>query len=169
MTMSESQDPTDGVARAAALLSDARIAMLTTMTAEGKHVSRPMGLQSTDFDGDLWFFAYADSPKVEQIRENPAVNVSFSNTKSSSWTSISGTATTVDDRAKMEELYNPMVGVWFPDGLDTEGITLIKVDPDGIEYWDSPKSKVVKLVGMARAAITKNPDKFPADNESFDL
>lgn len=167
--MTETPDRTAAVAQAAKLMSDARIAMLTTMTAEGKNVSRPMGLQSTDFDGDLWFFAYEDSSKVQQIRGNPAVNVSFSNTKSSSWTSISGTATTVDDRAKMEVLWNPMVSVWFPDGLDTDGITLIKVDPDGIEYWDSPKSKVRQLIGMARAAITHDPDKFPGDNASSDL
>ncbi|WP_425487284.1 pyridoxamine 5'-phosphate oxidase family protein, partial [Micromonospora maritima] len=30
-----------------------------------------MGLQEAEFDGDLWFFAYADSAKVRQIRVNP--------------------------------------------------------------------------------------------------
>ena len=42
--------------------------MLTTMTADGKHVSRPMGLQEAEFDGDLWFFAYDDSAKVRRSR-----------------------------------------------------------------------------------------------------
>ncbi len=39
------------------LVRRARVAMLTTTTQEGRHVSRPMGLQEVDFDGDLWFFA----------------------------------------------------------------------------------------------------------------
>ena len=35
----------------AELVSKARVAMLTTTTAEGKRVSRPMGLQEAEFDG----------------------------------------------------------------------------------------------------------------------
>lgn len=159
----------DVVKRIGALVSDARIAMLTTMTADGKHVSRPMALQSTDFDGDLWFFAYDDSSKATEIGLTPSVNVAFANTKSSTWTSIAGTANLVPDRAKMEELWSRPLQAWFPDGLDTPGITLIRVQPDSVEYWDSPSSKVVRLLGMARAAITRDPDKFPGDNETFDV
>lgn len=40
------------------LVGDAKVAMLTTVTARGRHVSRPMSLQEVEFDGDLWFFAY---------------------------------------------------------------------------------------------------------------
>lgn len=55
------------------------------------------------------------------------------------------------------------------EGLETPGVTLIRVRPDSVEYWDSPNSKVVRLLGMARAAITCDPDKFPGENESFDV
>ena len=72
------------------LVRDARICMLTTMTEQGRHVSRPMGLQEADFDGDLWFFAYADSAKAREIHLNPQVNVSFANQKANSWVSIQG-------------------------------------------------------------------------------
>lgn len=41
-----------------------------------------------------------DSAKVAQITVDPQVNVSFSNTKNSSWTSIAGRAEIVHDRAK---------------------------------------------------------------------
>ncbi len=56
------------VKHVAELVDRARISMFTTMTREGKHVSRPMALQEAEFDGDLWFFAYADSDKVAQNR-----------------------------------------------------------------------------------------------------
>ena len=49
------------------LVSNAKLATLTTMTSEGKHVSRPMALQESEFDGDLWFFAYEHSAVVAQI------------------------------------------------------------------------------------------------------
>ena len=57
----------DEVATVARLIKDARFAMLTTVGEGGALVSRPMGVQDVDFDGDLWFFADADSHKVHEI------------------------------------------------------------------------------------------------------
>ncbi|MEV8376022.1 pyridoxamine 5'-phosphate oxidase family protein [Kribbella sp. NPDC056861] len=164
--MPDTDTPTSHVAQ---LVERARISMLTTMTAEGKHVSRPMGLQEVEFDGDLWFFASDDSAKAREIQANPQVNVSFSNEKSSEWTSISGTAELVHDRAKAEELWSAPLKVWFPDGVDTPGLVLIKVHADTAEYWEAPSSKVVRLIGAARAAATGDPDKFPSTNETVEL
>ena len=151
------------------LVSDAKVAMLTTTTAEGKQVSRPMGLQEAEFDGDLWFFAYDDSAKVAQIKDTPEVNVSFSDTKNSSWTSIAGRAEIVHDRAKAEELYTPTLRAWFPDGLETPGLTLIKIHADTAEYWEGPDSTVAFVIGTVRAAVTKNPDNDPITNDTVQL
>ena len=159
----------DGVAKVAELVERATICMLTTMTADGRHLARPMALQEVEFDGDLWFFAASDSAKVEQVRSNPQVNVSFSNDKQSEWTSIAGTAEVVDDRGKAEQLWSPALKVWFPDGVETPELILIKVHADSAEYWSSPSSKLVRLLGGIRAAVTKNPDKFPAENEEVTL
>ena len=102
------------VAKVGELVDRARLCMLTTMTADGKHVSRPMALQDTEFDGDLWFFADEGSDKAKQIAASPQVNVAFSNPKDGEWTSISGTAEVVHDRAKMEELYTKYLEVVVP-------------------------------------------------------
>ena len=101
------------------LVKDARICMFTTMTPDGRHVSRPMALQDVEFDGDLWFFAYADSDKVAQVRVHPAVNVAFTDAKQHAWVSVTGDAQVVEDRSKAEELWNPLLKAWFPDGLET--------------------------------------------------
>ena len=53
-------------------ISDAKVAMLTTTTPDGRSVSRPMALQEAEFDGDLWFFAYDDSAKARQISAHGA-------------------------------------------------------------------------------------------------
>jgi len=160
---------TESAAHVAELVDRARISMLTTMTSDGKHVSRPMALQEAEFDGDLWFFADEASDLITQVRRNRSVNVSFSNDKSSEWTSVSGTAEVVHDRGKAEELWGAPLKVWFPDGLETPGITLLKVHADSAEYWESAGSKVVQLIGAVRAAATGDPDKFPATKESVDL
>jgi general stress protein 26 len=142
------------------LVADARICMFTTMTADGRHVSRPMALQDVEFDGDLWFFAYTDSDKARQVATNPEVNVAFSDSKQHAWVSVSGTAEVVTDRVKAEQLWNPLLKAWFPDGLDTPGLGLIKVHASSAEYWESAhSSRVVTLLGYAKAAVTgKAPD-----------
>ena len=150
------------------LMQDARICMLTTMTSDGKHVSRPMGLQEAEFDGNLWFFTKTDSNKVGQIQVNSDVNVAFSDQKHNAWVSISGNAEIVQDKAKMEELWNPLLKAWFPDELETPGITLLKVNAQSAEYWDSPGGAVVSLFGMVKAAVTGKPAEG-GENKSIDL
>jgi general stress protein 26 len=162
-------EQTEPVTRIAELVDRAKICMLTTMTLDGRHVARPMAVQEVEFDGDLWFFAYSDSAKVAEVLTNRHVNVSFSNDKNSEWTSIAGTAEIVEDRQKAEELWSPALKTWFPDGLETPNLALIKVHAETAEYWDAPSSKVARLFGAARAVVSRDPDKFPADNETVDL
>lgn len=153
----------------AGLVDRARICMLTTTTAAGTAVSRPMAVQEAELDGDLWFFTYEDSAKVTEIAAHPQVNVSFADDKHSSWTSVSGRARVVHDRAKAEELYSPALRVWFPEGLDTPGLTLLEVQAESAEIWDSPASTVRTLLGAAKAVVTKNPDAFPGENRTVQL
>jgi len=68
-----------------------------------------------------------------------------------------------------ERLWAAPLKVWFPDGLDTRGLSLIKVHVDSAEYWESSSSKVRQLIGAALAAATGDPDKFPATNRSVNL
>ncbi len=110
--------------------------MLTTVATDGSLVSRPMGVQAVDFDGDLWFFAAADSHKVAEIARDSAANAAFSG--STSWVSVSGRASLVRDRDKIRELWNTVADAWFPDGPDTPGVVLIRLHADSAEYWDSP-------------------------------
>ncbi|MFB9236244.1 pyridoxamine 5'-phosphate oxidase family protein [Plantactinospora siamensis] len=152
--MSDQKTDADARSKVTELIRDARICMLTTMTTDGRHVSRPMGLQEAEFDGDLWFFADADSDKVRQIEANPQVNVAFANQKNNAWVSISGTAEQAYERAKAEQLWNPLMKAWFPDGLETPSLTLLRVHATSAEYWDSPNGKVVTLLGFAKAALT---------------
>ena len=44
------------------------------------------------------------------------------------------------------------------DGLDTSAVTLLKVHSNSAEYWESAhSSRVVELLGYAKAAITGRP------------
>src|SRR3954454_20343069 len=117
------------IAKLADLLKKFRIAMLTTVTGDGALTSRPMAVQASEFDGDLWFFAQRDADQVQQVRTNPTVGVALSS--SDTWVSISGTAELVENSAKAHELWNSAVEAWFPAGPDDPNVVLLRVHADG--------------------------------------
>lgn len=147
------------------LVGDIRIAMMTTVDDQGNLVSRPMAAMQMDEDGTLWFFTQRSSPKVDQIDNNQRrVNLSFADVGDAEYVSISGTAEELDDRAKVDELWNPQVKAWFPKGKDDPELTLLKVHTDMAEYWNASDSTMVRLFQQATAAITGNPPKM-GENE----
>src|SRR6476620_8533715 len=70
------------------------------------------------------------------------------------YVSVFGRAEVSHDRAKMEELWNPIHKAWFPDGLADPNICLIRVRVEEAEYWDAPSSTLVQLAGFAKALVT---------------
>lgn len=137
------------------LIQDIQFAMLTTVSADdGQLRSRPMTLQKTEFDGHLWFFVGRSTSQVVDIEESPRINLAFSDPKGNSYISVSGQAEIVLDRAKAEELWSPVLKAWFPKGLEDPELALLKVSVESADYWDSPSSKVVQLVGFTKAVLT---------------
>lgn len=94
-----------------------RFAMVTTRDAAGALASRPMTLQGVDDDGTLWFFTSANTQLGDDVRRDAQVNVAFADTGDSFYLSAAGKAFFVDDREKVEALWNPIVRAWF----DCEG------------------------------------------------
>ena len=124
-----------------------------------------MATQDVEFDGDVWFIAERAPEKVRNITANPRVNVAYAGR--SSWVSLSGTASVVDDQARLAELWNTFTDAWMEGGPDNPNNVLVKVDADTAEYWDSPGSKVTQLVNLVKAKTTGK--RFEGDNEKVDL
>jgi general stress protein 26 len=68
--------------------------------------------------------------------------------------SVSGKAEIVTDQAKVKELWSEGLRTWFPKGQDDPEIGLIRVHPQGGEYWDSPSHTIVQLYGYVKAQLT---------------
>jgi general stress protein 26 len=152
--MSTNTERDEAIKKLATLIKDIQVAMLTTADEDGSLRSRPMATQQTEFDGTLWFFTRADSGKVHEIDRQHQVNVSYAEPKKQHYVSVSGTATLVRDLAKVKELWKPLYKAWFPEGLDDPELALLRVDVAKAEYWDSPSSKVVQIVGFLKAMTT---------------
>lgn len=146
----------DRTRKVSELIKDAgRIAMLTTTAPDGTLISRPMALQEVEFDGDLWFFAERASRKMAHLVAHPQVNVTVGS--GSTWVSLTGSASLVEDDAKKKELWNAGVEAWFPDGPDSPDVVLLKVRGESAEYWNTPGGRIASLISFAKAKATGEP------------
>lgn len=141
--------------------------MLTTIDG-GALRSRPMSTQEFEFDGDLWFFTSDETHKVEEIENDNRVNVAYSKPDENTYLSISGKADIVKDRAKIEELWSPVLKAWFPEGVNDPHLCLLRVGVEQAEYWDAPSSKIVQLFGMVKAIATGQEADY-GENKKIDL
>ena len=142
----------DGTTKVAELVDQARICMLTTMTTDGRHVSRPMALQEVEFDGDLWFFAERGWHPVQHVQVSPQVDVGVGS--GGTWVSLTGHATVVDDLAEKKELWNGAVEAWFPNGPEDPDVVPLKVDGDSAEFWDGPGGRLATAFSLVKAKAT---------------
>ncbi|MGZ5406073.1 MAG: pyridoxamine 5'-phosphate oxidase family protein, partial [Nocardioides sp.] len=78
------------------------------------------------------------------------------------WVSVVGHAHVVDDRAKLADLWNTFAEAWLPGGPDDPQATLLRVDADRAEFWDTPGSKVASLISFAKTKLTG--ETFDADH-----
>ena len=131
-TTSRTKD--DDVEKLAKLIRGIKFAMLTTAMPDGTLRSRPMATQETEFDGSLWFFTYLQSGKVDEIRHDQHVNVSYADPSGNRYVSVSGKAAVVRDRAKAQALWSELHRAWFPQGLDDPNLALLRVDVHDAEY-----------------------------------
>jgi general stress protein 26 len=68
--------------------------------------------------------------------------------------SLTGHAVLIDDLEKKRELWNPVVGAWFPGGPEDPDVVLLRVEAASAEYWDSPGGRLASVISFAKAKIT---------------
>ena len=161
------QDPAqDGAAdKVVEIMRSDRFCMLTSVGDEGRLHAHPMTPQEVTDDGDVWFFIDATSEQAANITAQKRVNLAFSD--GSTWLSVAGHGALQRDRAKIDELWNPMVAAWFPDGRDSENLALLHVEADSAEYWDTPGGRVASAIAFVKTRLTGG--RPPGDSEAVDL
>lgn len=121
--------------------------------------TRPMAVQKIDDDGILWFLSSNDSYKNEHIEDDNAVQLLFKGSDYSDFLTIYGKASISEDKAKIKELWQPILKTWFTEGVDDPRISVIKVEPVESYYWDTKHNMAVGLIKrVAGAVIGKTMD-----------
>jgi general stress protein 26 len=126
----------------AEMMKDIDFAMFSTHTQGGAIASRPMSNNGeVEYDGDNWFFTCEDTRLVSDIRANPNVSLGFQAKggllgMKPRFVAIEGRAELIKDKAQFAEHWTKDLEIWFKDGIDTPGLTLIKVHGIRAHYWD---------------------------------
>ena len=121
------------------------IAMMSTHTSGDEIAARPMSNnRDVDYDGQSHYFAMDDTRTVQDIAKNRNVGLSFQGEKAF-FIHVEGDADLIRDKQAFEDHWNPDLDEWFEDGIDTEGLVMIKVDATRIHYWDGMNEGEVKV------------------------
>jgi general stress protein 26/nucleotide-binding universal stress UspA family protein len=143
----------DDVLQLEALIAGIRIAMVTARSEDGHLRSRPIVARAASFDRELWFFTHAHMYKIEDGERDQPVNIGYADPDKEHYVSISGRGRLVQDRRKIEELWDPIYEDWFSQGLADRDLALLRVSVEEVEYWDASESLMVRLMPEPKSAI----------------
>ncbi len=125
--------------------------MLSTWSESGRISARPMSNNGdVEFDGDCYFFSYEDTRKVADIRQAPGVSLTFSGApslfgKPGIFVAVQGDAVLSKDKTEFQQHWVDGLDRWFPDGIETEGLILIKVVGNRVDYWDGNANGTIEI------------------------
>ncbi len=149
------------------MMKDIKFAMMTT--EDGPNLrARPMAASQTGFDGTLWFFTRKSSHKVTEVNADERVGVTYADSSSQDYVSLSGRAVLLTDGASIAAHWDESVRTWFPKGKDDPEIALLKVTVEAAEYWDAPNSTMLHAYGYVKAVLTgESPN--PGENKKVNF
>ena len=131
------------------MMKDLDYCMLNTVNGRGVPSGRPMSNNhEVEYDGTSYFFTWAKSDMVKEIKKNANVSLSFMGSKllkKRTFISVTGKASLTNDRAAMEEHWSKDLEIWFKDGLDTKGIMMIEVQAKYLKYWKGSEEGECKI------------------------
>jgi general stress protein 26 len=133
---------TKTLADLAGIIKDIDFATLSTHSDGGTIAGRPMSNnRDVEYDGDSWYFACEDTRTVRDLRANPQCALSFHGKggllgMKPVFVHIEGRADLIQDKAQFEAHWTKDLDLWFEQGVETPGLTLIKVNGVRAHYWD---------------------------------
>ncbi len=138
----------------AEMMRDIDFCMLSTIASDGAIASRPMSNnRNVEFDGESWFYTTEDAGMVADIGANPQVGLTYTGSaglagilgKPGAFIYVQGGAALVRDKAQIAAHWEKNLDRWYPQGIDTPGIVMIRVHASRIHYWDGDDEGEVML------------------------
>ncbi len=132
-------------------MKDIDFAILSTRTANGAIAARPMSNnREVEFDGDAYFFTCDETRTVADVARDPQVGLAYQ-AKSGMlglrpfFLTVEGRAEIIKDKGQFAEHWTKDLDRWFEQGIDTPGLTLLKVTAERMHYWDGYEEGEIKV------------------------
>jgi len=152
---------TDEIGKLYEMIEDLDIAMMTTRRKDGHLVSRAMSTQKHAPGADLWFVTSNATRKLDEVIEDPHVNLAYYKDRTREWISVSGLAEVTQDRNIIAQLYEEDWAAWFGrEGDPRHGtpddprIVLIGVEVHSAVFLEVDKPQPVVLFELVKGWIT---------------
>ncbi len=139
-------------------ISDIKFTMLVTRDHNSEMHARPFTTQAAGKEGAVWFLSRTDSDAVKEIMHDGNVLLCYADTSQNRFISSAGHATLSQERADIDALWKPADKLFFPDGKDDPALVVVRVDISRADIWDSDKSRMEKLMIIAKAAAGLDAD-----------
>ncbi|WP_298494907.1 pyridoxamine 5'-phosphate oxidase family protein [uncultured Maritimibacter sp.] len=135
---------------------DVRFGMLSI--ADNAQHPQPMTHFVDRETGVLWFLTSKDTDLARALSGQKTAYFTLTTKGQDVQVSLKGVLEQFHDPAKVEELWNPVVGAWFDDKDDPK-IALLRLTPDNAAIWASTDSSFVFAWEIAKAhAKDEEPD-----------
>lgn len=118
-------------------IGDAKVAMVVSLSPEGRLMTVPMATLGLEMDGSLNFFASADCSTARNVRIHPQLAVTICPDEYNVQYAVSGSGVLVQDPLKFYDYWIPVYRSIFPKGLDDPDLRLLRVNIDEIDRWEA--------------------------------
>lgn len=136
------------------MLGDGNILMFASNLGNHPFEVSPMSTQKVEDNGVVWFFSAKNSDRNKYVQQDSRVQLIYSDNSKSDYMSVYGNAEIVNDQAKVEELWTPLVKTWFQEGPEDPNLTLMKFTPTEGYFWDTKHGKMVAFAKMLASIVT---------------
>ncbi len=115
----------------------------------------PMSHTADRAANTLWFITAQGTALVEAVQsgQTDAAYI-VADSAGGLFARLSGTLTLSTDRAKLEELWNPVAATWFDGGIDDPDIRMLAFHIGTGEVWVTPQSGLRFMFNIAKAKVT---------------
>lgn len=153
-----------------------RSSLLTTIRPNVGPVSRSMAVAKR-VGPDFLFLANFHSNKFDDLKQNKTAQITFQDSSTQNWVSISGEAiTTSNDDPRIKQVYSKGTNAWLGDlgdGVHTgmpedPRMALVEVKANYITYWKSTSSSVGFLKEVTQASLTGKVADIGVNRQFFD-
>ena len=131
-------------------MKDIDVCMLGTLSAAGDYQSRPMSNnRQVEYEGNSYFFANGGCSAVRDIQAHPGVMMAFVKEHTligkNLYLSVTGVGSVTTDEGELKKHWTKDVALYFEKGIDTPGLTLIRVKATKIRWWKGMENGVVQV------------------------